>query len=186
MPVVRFAPALPRADHWRMERYTVAGSSVQLSQLHFRRITQADVDQIAHQWRYPEPYAFYNADADPDDLAELLDPAQWPEIFEAWVTDVKLLGFYSASLRDGDAEIGLGLAPEITGRGIGAEFVEKIVERLVQLRPGLVSVSLSVAAFNERATKVYQRAGFRIQGTHRQETNGGFFQFVDMVRNLRQ
>jgi [ribosomal protein S18]-alanine N-acetyltransferase len=27
-------------------------------------------------WRYPGEYSFYDADADPDDLAKLLDPAE--------------------------------------------------------------------------------------------------------------
>lgn len=36
----------------------------------------ADAEAIA-AWRYPDDYSFYDADADADDLAELLDPAEW-------------------------------------------------------------------------------------------------------------
>jgi len=39
-------------------------------------MTEADARAVAG-WRYPGPYAFYDADQDPDDLAELLDPSEW-------------------------------------------------------------------------------------------------------------
>src|SRR3954451_4034233 len=41
-----------------------------------RAITEADARAIA-AWRYPGEYAFYDADADTGDVAELLDPARW-------------------------------------------------------------------------------------------------------------
>jgi hypothetical protein len=34
-------------------------------------------------WRYPGEYSFYDADADLDDLAELLDPAEWGQRYFA-------------------------------------------------------------------------------------------------------
>ena len=39
-----------------------------------RPMTAADAHAVA-AWRYPGEYSFYDADADPDDLAELLDPS---------------------------------------------------------------------------------------------------------------
>jgi [ribosomal protein S18]-alanine N-acetyltransferase len=39
-------------------------------------MTAADAHAVA-AWRYRGEYSFYNADAEPDDLAELLDPAEW-------------------------------------------------------------------------------------------------------------
>ena len=41
------------------------------------RAMTADDAQAVAAWRYDGPYAFYDWDRDPDDLAELLDPAQW-------------------------------------------------------------------------------------------------------------
>ena len=41
------------------------------TELHFEPLTQADAEAIA-EWRYPEPYSFYDWTADPDDLRELL------------------------------------------------------------------------------------------------------------------
>jgi [ribosomal protein S18]-alanine N-acetyltransferase len=41
-----------------------------------RAMTAAEAHAVA-AWRYPGDYSFYDADADPDDLAELLDPTEW-------------------------------------------------------------------------------------------------------------
>ena len=58
-------------------------------------------------------------------------------------------------------EIGLGLRPELTGRGLGFEFVRQCVDfgRMHYGRPDAV-VELRVLHTNERAIKVYRRAGF--------------------------
>jgi hypothetical protein len=39
-------------------------------------MTAADARAVA-AWKYPGDYSFYDADADADDLAELLNPAEW-------------------------------------------------------------------------------------------------------------
>ena len=43
-------------------------------QFHIEQLTQSDAETIA-TWHYDGEYAFYDAEADADDLAELLDPA---------------------------------------------------------------------------------------------------------------
>jgi hypothetical protein len=47
---------------------------VTIPEFTIRPMTAADAHAVA-AWRYPGEYSFY--DADPDDLAELLDPAEW-------------------------------------------------------------------------------------------------------------
>jgi hypothetical protein len=51
-----------------------------LMRFRFRSMSQADAEAIAG-WHYPEPFSFYDWAADPNDLAELLDPRR-----EAMVT----------------------------------------------------------------------------------------------------
>ncbi len=41
-------------------------------------------------------------------------------------------------------------------------------------------VTLSVAAFNQRATKVYEAAGFATIRTYTQATNGSTYDFIEM------
>lgn len=147
----------------------------------FAPITTEQAWEIAHEWRYPEPYNFYDADADPEDFAELLDPRQWPEVFEAYMVGDMMIGFYTATISHEAAEIGLGLRPDHSGKGIGQQFVEAIARQLTTKHPSLSTITLSVAAFNHRAITVYTRAGFTTVGMHLQETNGGNHRFVDMV-----
>ncbi len=40
---------------------------------HFQPMTQQHAETIAWTWRYEGEYAFYNMDADADDLASFLD-----------------------------------------------------------------------------------------------------------------
>jgi RimJ/RimL family protein N-acetyltransferase len=89
-----------------------------------RPMTAEDAHAIA-TWRYPDPYSFYEWDRDPDDLAELLDPAEWGRrYFSADDGHGELAGFFVIKPADGVAEIGLGLRPALTGRGLGAAFLD--------------------------------------------------------------
>lgn len=92
-------------------------------QFMFRPMNEGDARAIAG-WHYQEPYTFYDMDQDPDDLAELLNPRSWPEIYYAVVKEQgELVGFFSFK-RDGDiVDLGLGLRPDLTGRGIGLPFL---------------------------------------------------------------
>lgn len=57
-------------------------------------------------------------------------------------------------------DIGLGLHPELCGQGYGAEFVTFGIE-FANKHYGSTKFRLSVAAFNERAQKVYEKIGFK-------------------------
>jgi [ribosomal protein S18]-alanine N-acetyltransferase len=84
-------------------------------------------------------------------------------------------------LTGGVAEIGLGLRPDLTGRGLGRAFVEAGARYAVSVL-GATELALGVAAFNRRAITVYERAGFRAVRRYRHETNGGIHDFVWMTR----
>ena len=147
-----------------------------------RPMTAADARAIA-AWRYPEPYDFYDADADPGDLAELLDPAQWGRrYFAADDATGELVGLFVFKRDGGVVEIGLGLRPDLTGQGLGRRFVEAGVAYAVDVLEA-TEVALAVAAFNRRAITVYERAGFREVKRYRHETNGGVHDFVRMIRS---
>ena len=74
--------------------------------------------QAVAAWRYEGEYAFYDADADEEDLAELLDPASWGTKYYAVDGDY-LVGFLAFDVRDDATGIGLGLRPDLTGQGLG-------------------------------------------------------------------
>ncbi len=148
-----------------------------------RPMTAADAHAVA-AWRYPAEYAFYDADADPEDLTELLDPAEWGHRYFAVdeLGQPGLAGFLVVKLTGPVAEIGLGLRPDLTGHGIGEPFVRACL-RFASSAMGAQSYTLAVAAFNHRAITVYERAGFREIERFEHVTNGGLHAFVRMARS---
>jgi RimJ/RimL family protein N-acetyltransferase len=108
-------------------------------------------------WRYPPPYDFYDGDVDP-----VTNPERF---FEARDTDGRIVGFYYFEQRGDEVEYGLGLRPDLTGRGRGLRFVlAGLAFANEHYQPG--RVVLHVAEFNQRALRVYERAGFRVVSQH--------------------
>ena len=133
-------------------------------------------------WRYAGVYAFYDWANDPDDLAELLEPGNWGRAYHAALDrDGALVGFLQATCAAGTVDIGLGLRPDLTGRGLGGPFLDACLT-FVDGRFHPARFRLAVAAFNRRAITVYERAGFRQVAEFEQRTNGGLHRFVRMER----
>ena len=150
-------------------------------QFRFRSMNEGDARTIAG-WHYQEPYTFYDMNQDPDDLAELLDPRSWTETYYAVVDeDGELVGFF-AFKRAGDiVDLGLGLRPDLTGRGIGLPFLLAGLD-FARATFSLTTFRLAVATFNTRAIRVYERAGFERGRVYMHHTNGGEYEFMDMTR----
>ena len=141
-------------------------------------------DEEARQiaaWRYEPPYSFYDADADAGDLAMLLGrESREGRYFSAFSGDA-LVGFFEFKCDGDDVVIGLGLRPDLTGRGLGLPFLEAgMAFARERFRPS--RFRLSVATFNERAIRVYERAGFLPLRTYDHETAGALHPFLEMTR----
>jgi [ribosomal protein S18]-alanine N-acetyltransferase len=151
-------------------------------EFHFAQLSQADAEVIA-EWRYPEPFSFYNWTADPGDLRELLDPSLRGEAYWAVKDDAgDLVGHFSFKPKDEQTiEIGLGLRPDLTGRGLGASFLSAGLD-FARDRFQPDRFVLSVATFNERAIKVYERAGFARDRLYMHFTAGREWEFLEMRR----
>jgi len=155
--------------------------SASLGDLRIAPMTQDEAEAIA-EWRYEPPYDFYDAAADHRDLAELLDPAlRGDRYFSARDASGELVGFFGIGCDAAVAGIGVGLRPDLTGRGFGLSFLESGLAFVQELHAP-ERYRLSVAQFNRRAIKVYERAGFVRTRSYVRETNGGVFTFVEMER----
>ncbi|MDP6822549.1 MAG: GNAT family protein [Dehalococcoidia bacterium] len=142
-----------------------------------------DQARVVAGWKYEGIYAFYDWEADADDLAELLDPVKRARDRTHAVLgdDDSLVGFFGFTLDGSTVEVGFGLRPDLTGRGLGLSFVNAGLE-FAREHYAPSTFRLMVAAFNQRAITVYERAGFQGQRTFRHRTNGGEFDFVEMSR----
>jgi len=138
------------------------------------RIEQASREVLAELegWTYEPPYDFYDGRHEP-----VKDPERF---FAAFDETGSLVGHYYFEVHDDVLMYGLGLRPELTGRGHGLEFVRAGLEfGRDRFRPD--RIVLAVAAFNERAIEVYERAGFQITGRHvRTFPEFGDVEFIDM------
>ncbi|HHN81450.1 MAG TPA: GNAT family N-acetyltransferase [Methanomicrobia archaeon] len=143
--------------------------------------------EIAYEWTYEEPYSFYDLTADEDDLREFFDPETWDRTFAVLDHGWRLVGFFTYGFTPGCMEIGLGLAPWMTGRGEGGMFVRSgIAFGLQHFCYEGSHVCLSVASFNKRAIRTYLSAGFEIERTFMQKTNGDEHEFVRMKKRIRK
>jgi ribosomal-protein-alanine N-acetyltransferase len=154
---------------------------VTLSHFTFSQLRQEEAEEIA-DWHYPEPYSFYDWSADADDLRELLDPALRGDAYWAVRDDSgELVGSFSFKPKEDTVDIGLGLRPDLTGRGLGAEFLAAGLD-FARARYAPKRFTLAVATFNERAIMVYERAGFTRDRVYMHSTNGGEWEFLAMSR----
>jgi [ribosomal protein S18]-alanine N-acetyltransferase len=152
-----------------------------MSGYRFRQMQDAEAIEISG-WHYEPPYDFYDATSDQDDLQELLDPERRKDAyFSAFNEYGSLVGFFQFESDGTTVDVGLGMRPDLTGKGHGIEFLFAGLE-FARRRFSPEGFTLSVATFNERAIQVYERAGFRRDAVYKHNTNGGEYLFLSMAR----
>ena len=144
-----------------------------------KKMEQSEALEIADRWKYDGEYAFYDMTADPEDYEEIVTPEKRGNRYFSVFDGDELTGFFCVEQEGADVEIGLGLRPDLTGRGRGKVFLEEIL-RFVWENYSFEKIKLDVASFNQRAVKVYERAGFVKTGTAKVSTNGGIYDFTTM------
>ncbi len=148
----------------------------------FAVLTQQQAETIAFTWHYEGVYAFYDIEADEDDLVEFLDAEQRGESVFAITSDTELIGFVSIARTDDETlDIGLGMRPDLTGRGGGRAFLSSILD-FIEATYAPRRITLAVTAFNERAIRLYETCGFKQTGSFQQPTNGSVYDFIRMER----
>ena len=141
---------------------------------------QSDAIEIADCWKYDGEYAFYDMTADPEDYEEIVTPEKRGDRYFSVFSGDGLIGFFCVEREGADVEI--GLRPGLTGQGRGKAFLEEIL-RFVRENYSFEKIRMDVASFNQRAIKVYERAGFVKTGTAKVPTNGGMYDFTQMELN---
>ncbi|WP_339315349.1 GNAT family N-acetyltransferase [Paenibacillus sp. FSL R10-2734] len=117
-------------------------------------------------WRYDPPYDFYNNEQTPEAISEMLAESY----FSVFDDNKKLVGFFCVgssgqvpnefyTYSQGLIDIGLGMRPEFTGQGKGTLFFTAVLSQIDKMF-GKSSKRLTVAKFNDRAIRLYERSGF--------------------------
>ncbi|HZC08343.1 MAG TPA: GNAT family protein [Ktedonobacterales bacterium] len=175
----------------------------------FSPMTEDDARAIL-AWRYDGPYAVYNAPdqalaAYSDALAEMLDArSPYFAVREQGQAGAQPIGFcaYGSACEvgadetrglaapyvlrpDGSLTIGLGLRPDLTGQGRGLALVEAGLA-FARERYDLTLFRLYVFAWNQRAIRVYERAGFTTIGETRPAAPEGERVFIEMTRPVER
>lgn len=173
--------------------------------LRFEPMDEAAARTI-HGWCYEPPYDIYDLAAEPLEalVGAFLEPQN--AYYAMFDEEGGLVGYCcfgpDAQVPGGDygpvagrdaADIGLGLRPDLTGQGRGLGYVQAVLDFARDLFfpnaghgdgseecPGPLAFRVTVAEFNRRARRVWERAGFR--PVARFERRGDGLPFVVLVR----
>lgn len=120
-------------------------------------------------WQYKPPYDVYSIPADEAEatIRFFNDPANG--YWKILNSEEELVGFscFGADGRvpGGDysleaLDIGMGVKPDLTGQGLGDLFTETVISFAIQTyQPDALRVT--IATFNRRAQRVWEKAGFK-------------------------
>jgi RimJ/RimL family protein N-acetyltransferase len=134
-------------------------------------------------WHYEPPYDFYNPNPEKakETIQWFLDPRH--AYYAITGKDDKMVGYCcfgtDAQVPGGDygadaLDVGLRMRSDLTGQGRGSDFFAAIVD-FAQRTFGPQALRVTVAAFNQRAMRVYEKAGFeRAQEFQRSNDGTGF------------
>lgn len=119
-------------------------------------------------WSYEPPFDLYDQDSDHPEVFLARGPAgegYYPAIdrygelvaFAVFGAEARVLGQQQVA---GTLDVGLGVRPDMTSRGVGTELLGSVVAR-VGAGGGVVSrLRCAVAVFNTRSLALCRRAGF--------------------------
>ena len=137
-------------------------------------------------WKYDPPYDFYNNEITEEAMMEILNGSYYALVNEfkeiigffcigenAQVPIGNQFGVYTEDLVD----MGLGMKPNLVGKGNGFEFCSYIV-RFIEENYQSTPIRLTVAKFNRRAIHLYEKLGFVLEN----EFSTDFAEFITMVK----
>ncbi|RDW17595.1 GNAT family N-acetyltransferase [Oceanobacillus arenosus] len=139
-------------------------------------------------WKYEKPYDFYNHVLTSDAILELVTNKYFVVLDEY----NQLVGYFCigksaqvpagvqyGAYKEDFIDVGIGMKPEFTGKGMGSEFFAQILE-FIEAQNKNGAIRLTVATFNERAINLYEKLGFVKKMTFERRK----MDFITMVRGI--
>lgn len=149
-----------------------------------------DNAKLISKWIYQEPYSIYSMDGSDNCINELLND----DYYSVSDDENSLIGYYcfgeSAQVPAGKqfgvyddkgiTDIGLGIKPNLCGKGLGFNFLCNGLD-FARNMLSAKGFRLTVATFNKRAIKVYEKAGFRKINSFERISGAGKMDFSVMA-----
>lgn len=150
--------------------------------MNIRHMTDEDAIAIC-DWEYPGEYDIYNIGgfkkAKDNSWGISKEEIRVKQFRSVLNDNGELIGYFRFKTLSEKVILGLGLAPEICGKGIGKSFM-KFILNTEELKDKLIE--LEVREFNKRAINCYLSAGFNIIAKEEKETLNGKDIFVIMEK----
>jgi [ribosomal protein S18]-alanine N-acetyltransferase len=125
-------------------------------------LTNETADEIS-SWAYDCPYDVYDFKGRSNGY--LFDEKTWG-IEQFCLMDGSLvIGQVACQFEDHLMWVGWSLAPSLCNQGNGCSFIQKCIFELCKIKEYKGEILLRVAAWNERAIKSYEKAGFVYEET---------------------
>ncbi|SES65945.1 Acetyltransferase (GNAT) family protein [Oceanobacillus limi] len=149
-----------------------------------KNMTENDAIDIL-TWKYEKPYDVYNNVLTGDAILELLN-GSYKMIVDH---EDRIIGIFcigeSAKVPAGEkfhvyeedcVDVGIGMNPDLTGKGYGYEYFAYILEEVAKKYSN--DIRLSVATFNQRAIHLYEKFGFKKEKIFYKDS----MEFITMVK----
>ena len=126
-----------------------------------------EIVAVISGWESEAPYEAYSFKGHHDEY--LLDESIWGVEQFCLTCDEIVIGQVACQYEEDNLWVGWSMAPEFTGQGNGAAFVERCFQEIRRVKDHNGRILLRVSARNKRAIKAYQKAGFRYVETIQDE-----------------
>lgn len=152
------------------------------------RIMNDEDKQTICSWSYPNEYEIYNMPSYQtmkENQSFFLNPLN-EDHYNAYLNGDELVGFTNIVEEDHEVFIGIGVKPDVCGKGYGQEILKLTIQKCKNLY-GNKPLYLEVRTWNKRAVNCYLKAGFVIDGDEIIQTThigeGRFYRMIYKHRN---
>ncbi len=146
--------------------------------LEFRVPIKSDIEDIL-TWKYDGIYSFYDNSIQKEKIEWIESFIGSNDNFSIYNDDNELIGNCSFYYIEEFFCIGVQMRPRLTGKGLGSEFVKSIIN-FGKEKYSLNYIDLTVAKFNRRAIRVYEKLGFKIIEEFVNNIRGVDYDFIAM------
>jgi ribosomal-protein-alanine N-acetyltransferase len=142
------------------------------------------------QWKYEPPYDIYNCPPGEVDKAIRYNIDPENNVYAMFDQEGKLIGYCSygkdAQVPGGDysedaLDIGLMIKPELTGQGMGTALAKDVSKNGIDVYTPK-QLRVTIAAFNKRAIRTWEKIGFQHIQTFKRDSDG--MEFIIMTKEI--